>query len=260
MYLDFLLNHNINIRLGNFLMPMGLINERHEPTLFTTVQRPNTSKYLIPSTWNESGAMLYGDIIDGMTYKLAAVTALDTGANGSKWIRGGRGGSFKNTDPELAAILRLDYTQINGLLLGVSVYKDKKLTMYDTHIDYKNNGLRVYGVYSQTTRSATSDFTNASIAKEAKGGFVNISYDILSFTSYQYTLPVFVQYESINPQARTTGTAPQDFDAVKTTTIGANFYPHEQVVLKADYAMSDNDLANTKKESKVLSLSLGFIF
>ena len=260
MYLDFLLHQNANIRLGNFLMPIGLINERHEPTLFTTVQRPNTSKYLIPSTWNESGAMVYGNIVDGLTYKVAGVTALNTGANGSKWIRGGRGGSFVNEDPGLGGIVRVDYTRTNGLLIGASLYADKKLTMWDAHVDYQKSGLRVYGVYSETSRSTTSNFTNPSIAKKAKGGFANVSYDILSLTSNHYSLPIFVQYESVNPQEQTTGTAPQKFDSVNTTTVGVNFYPHEQVVLKADYAMSDNDFANTKKDTDILSLSLGFIF
>jgi hypothetical protein len=260
MYLDFLLHQNANIRIGNFLMPVGLINERHEPTLFTTVQRPSTSKYLIPSTWNESGAMVYGDIIEGVQYKIAGVTALKTGANGKSWIRGGRGGSFKNTDPELGGVARVDYTGTNGLLVGASIYGDKIQTMWDAHVDYKNSGFRVYGVYSETSRSKTSSFSDPSIVEKAKGGFVNISYDILSLTSNPYSLPLFIQYESVNPQEQTTGTAPEEFDAVNTTTVGVNFYPHEQVVLKADYAMSDNDFSNNKKDSNVASLSLGYIF
>jgi flagellin-like hook-associated protein FlgL len=111
MYLDFLINKNFNVRLGNFLMPVGLINQRHEPTLFTTVQRPQTSKYLIPTTWNESGAMLYGEITDTITYKLAGVSALqpdDTA--GAKWLRAGRGGSFAVTNPGFAGVGRIDYT------------------------------------------------------------------------------------------------------------------------------------------------------
>ncbi|MDB2562949.1 hypothetical protein N9X61_05020, partial [Sulfurimonas sp.] len=76
LYLDFLLDKKFNIRVGNQLMPMGLINERHEPTLFTTVQRPNTSKKLIPSTWHENGLMAYGQLTDNVSYKMGAFSAL----------------------------------------------------------------------------------------------------------------------------------------------------------------------------------------
>ncbi|MEN4053193.1 MULTISPECIES: porin [Sulfurimonas] len=260
MYLDFLINQNANIRVGNFLVPMGLINERHEPTLFTTVQRPESAKYLIPSTWNESGVMAYGDIVESLTYKAALITGLDTAANGEKWIRGGRGGSFKNTDPKIGGTFRVDYTGINGLLLGASLYTDNTLTMWDTHIDYTNSGFRLYGVYTETSRSKTDAFTTPSIAKEAKGGYLNASFDILSLTKSSYTLPLFVQYESLNPQSKTVGTAPENFDTVNITTVGLNFYPHEQVVFKMDYAMADNDYANSGIDSDTFSLSMGFIF
>ncbi len=232
MYLDFLINKNFNVRLGNFLMPMGLINQRHEPTLFTTVQRPQTAYYLIPSTWDESGAMVYGEIANGLEYKFAGVSALqpdDTA--GAKWLRKGRGGSFAVANPGFAGVARLDYTKINGLLIGASLYGDSKITMWDAHINYENSGARVYGTYTQTKRSDTT----GTQVKEMSGGFINASFDVLSLTSIEKKMPVFVQYESINPQEkRADGTG---FDSIDTTTVGVNFFPHEQVVLKMDYAM-----------------------
>lgn len=255
MYLDFLINKNFNVRLGNMLMPMGLINQRHEPTLFTTVQRPQTSYYLIPTTWDESGAMIYGRIANTLEYKLAGVSALqpdDTA--GAKWLRKGRGGSFAVTNPGFAGVGRVDYTGINGLLVGASVYADSKIVMWDTHVNYEYNGARVYGTYTQTSRSGTT----GTQVKNMSGGYINVSFDILSLTSIDKKLPLFVQYESVNPQEKLAdGT---QFDSVDTTTVGVNFFPHEQIVLKMDYAMSNNDFANTKIGSDTFSLSLGFIF
>lgn len=260
MYLDFLINRYANIRVGNMLMPMGFINERHEPTLFTTVQRPNTSKYLIPSTWHESGVMVYGDIIDNLSYKFTAVSALQTGVNGSTWLRDGRGGSFKQTDANLAFVVRVDYTGINGLLVGASAYTAPSVNgassttnMYDVHLDYKNSGSRVYGVYTQTDRSDASEIATDAVEK-AKGGYINLSYDILSLTSIKKQLPIFVQFESINPeQERADGTSGDDLDI---TTVGVNYFPHEQVVLKFDYAMASKGAVDTN----TASISMGFIF
>jgi len=253
MYLDFLQNKNLNVRLGNMLVPMGLINERHEPTLFTTVQRPSTAKYLIPSTWSESGVMAYGEIAEGWNYKLALLTALKPADNGAKWIRGGRGGSFENKNPNGAVVARVDYSGLTGLNTGVSVYKDNQLTMSDLHLDYKKSGARIYGVYTQTTRSDA----NATQVKKAQGGFVNVSYDILTLTNSEKSLPLFVQYESVDAQAEFGDGS--SADKTTTLTVGVNYYPHPQVVLKADYA--DATLQSSPTTStQTLSLSMGFIF
>ena len=250
MYLDFLINKNLNLRAGNMLVPMGLINERHEPTLFTTVQRPSTSKYLIPSTWHESGVMAFGNIVDGLEYKLAALTALDPSDAGSKWLRNGRNGAFKNTSPKLSVTARVDYTGYNGLMTGVSVYSDSNLLMADVHIDYKVSGFRAYGVYTQTTRS---DATNGQV-EQANGGFLNTSFDLLSLTSMSETLPLFVQYESTNPEAKTVNAT--DGESTDTVTFGLNYFPHPQVVLKADYALA----TTAGKTDNIASLSMGFVF
>lgn len=252
MYLDFLLNQHANIRVGNMLLPMGLVNEKHEPTLFTTVQRPNTSKNLIPSTWHESGIMLYGNIIDNLSYKLGTFTAfdLDMGAgDGDKWLRNSRIGSFGNSEREnlrMAGVARVDYTGINGLLLGASTYIDTDLTMFDSHIDYTHNAFRTYGVYTQTNRSNTP----AGEPEKAKGGFLNVGYDILSFTSSNKKMPLFIQYESVAAQDKIAGGT--SVNSIDTRTVGINYFPHEQVVLKLDHAMYD--------AKSITSLSMGFIF
>ncbi len=261
MYLDYLINKNINLRAGNILVPMGLINERHEPTLFNTVQRPNTSKYLIPSTWHESGAMVFGEIMEDLSYKVAGVVALDPSDTGKKWLRNGRSGSLKKKNPDLAGVLRVDYRGVTGLLIGASTYADSDILMLDVHVDYKNGGARVYGVYSQSSRSNISATTET--VDGAKGGFLNISYDVLSTSSIDYSLPLFIQYESINPQSSVSGSA-NSYRPVNTTTVGLNFFPHKQVVLKADYAIQDNQYETLtsvdKISSETLSLSMGFIF
>jgi len=267
MYLDFLFNENFNARLGNFLVPMGLVNERHEPTLFTTVQRPQTEKYIIPSTWHESGAMVFGNIGDDISYKIAGITGLNTDLNGKSWIRDGRGGSWTQENPKFAGVARVDYTGINGLFVGASAYYgssdigvSSNTFMYDIHLDYKMSGFRAYGIYSGVTRTNSNTIGTANdAAKEANGGYLNLSYDVLSTMKSKYSLPIFVQYENLNPQAKlANGTS---FDPVNITTFGINFFPLEQVVLKADYAIQDNDYKQNKADGfDTFSLSMGFIF
>ncbi|MCX6051011.1 MAG: porin [Campylobacterales bacterium] len=260
MYLDYLINKNVNIRAGNFIIPMGLINQKHEPTLYNTVERPDTEKYIIPSTWTETGAMAYGNIINNLTYNFAAVSALKTNVNGKEWIREGRGGPVERSNPNLGFAARLDYTGINGLLVGASAYYGPSTdgvksdtSIYDIHLDYKNSGARVYGVYSQATRSSASNIATDAV-KSAQGGYINLSYDILSLTSSTYSLPLFVQYESLNAEEkRADGTSG---DSTQTTTMGVNFFPHEQVVLKLNYAMKSQGTI----DDQITNVSMGFIF
>ncbi|MBU1216132.1 porin [bacterium] len=257
MYLDFLFNENANLRVGNMLLPMGLINERHEPTLFTTVQRPNTEKQLIPSTWHESGIMVYGDIVENLSYKLGGFTALDLSmgaGKGNNWLRDSRIGSFGDTKDkkvELGTVARVDYTGVNGLLVGASTYFDPDITMFDVHLDYNLNAFRAYGVYTQTSREDAP----VGEPQKAKGGYINLGYDLLSFTSWSEKMPLFVQFESVAAQDEISGGS--SINAIETTTVGINYFPHEQVVLKADYAMKKEE---NNKDSDTISLSMGFIF
>nr|HPR60993.1 hypothetical protein [Prolixibacteraceae bacterium] len=53
------LNHQIlpwlNFRGGLVLIPMGIINEYHEPPTYNGVERPNVDNVIVPSTWREMG-------------------------------------------------------------------------------------------------------------------------------------------------------------------------------------------------------------
>ena len=253
------MNDGLNIRVGNQLVPMGLINERHEPTLFTTVQRPNTSKKLIPSTWHENGIMAHGKIADNLAYKIGAFSALDLTmgiGEGNDWLRDSRIGSFRNQNRlGVAVVARLDYTGINGLFVGASAYNDTDLTMVDAHFDYNKDAFRTYGVVTQTNR----DDAPIGEPEKAQGGFINVGYDVLSFTKSKNRMPAFLQYESVSAQDELAGGG--SVDSTDTLTVGINYFPHDQVVLKADYAMSkDNSKVSTIDETNVFSLSMGFIF
>ncbi|MEN8764242.1 MAG: hypothetical protein ABF281_00145, partial [Wenyingzhuangia sp.] len=49
------INDDLNVRAGLMLVPMGIINEYHEPTTFNGVFRPAVDKSIVPTTWREVG-------------------------------------------------------------------------------------------------------------------------------------------------------------------------------------------------------------
>ncbi len=280
MYLDFLYSDTLNFRVGNLLVPMGHIGLRHEPTLFNTVQRPEVEKYLIPTTWGENGALAYGRFSDvGIEYQAGVINALninnlDTASAGKAWIRDGRQGAAKEASWDPAFVGRVDYVGINGLKVGASVYygggsnlKDPDpsdpiqdvsgltTTMFDIHGQYENGPFSAYGIYTQTTLDGAENISSSAV-KKGSGYYGNISYDLGGLVGIDYKIPVFAQYQNYNPVESTVNGLNEEKYKTEITTIGMNFFPVDQAVLKADYAMETVDGI----DSNIFSLGLGFIF
>ena len=55
-WVEFDLDQSSNARAGVFLIPVGILNETHEPPTFYGVERNRVEKNIIPSTWWEGGA------------------------------------------------------------------------------------------------------------------------------------------------------------------------------------------------------------
>lgn len=275
LYLDFLMREEVNVRLGHLLVPMGLINLRHEPTLFKTVLRPEVEQKLIPSTWHENGVLVYGRLADlGLEYNAGIVNALNvdsekTALADSGWIRSGRLGAEYKASFGPAFVGRLDYTGTSGLLVGASLYygdgsnlKDDpsqtdglKMTMFDLHAAYENGPFEASALYTQTTLDGAENLASGAVEK-ASGYYVNASYDISQFFGIDFKLPVFAQYQNFNPVEETVDGLNEDLYDTEITTIGINFFPADQAVVKLDYAMKEVN----NEEENTLSLGIGFIF
>jgi len=283
MYLDFLISESFNVQLGHLLVPMGMINLRHEPTLYNTIQKPLTEKYIIPATWHSTGINTYGKIGDtGLTYNAGITQALElnNADNGDKGqIRDGRPGVTGKTLFNTAAFVgRLDYRGVTGLMMGASMYygdasqgsvADATALIYDLHATYEIAGFKAKALYGATSisnaeniASNTTGEPNQSIT-DSNGYYVNLEYDVLASFATTQKAPIFVQYDYINPAATVVdslgNTIAENVSETATTTIGLNYFPHEQVVLKADYAMTDFKAAGAT-DYNTISLGLGFIF
>lgn len=278
LYVDFILDPLATIRVGHQLVPMGYVNLYHEPTLFNTVQRPDVEKQLIPSTWHELGLSVYGKT-DSFEYQVGAFSALDmnnatltTPKTDKDWIRKARVGneSDKGMD-NMAVVARLDYNGINGLQVGVSGYTGKagnavipskeegQMTMFDLHAIFQYEGFKSRALYTQS-RLSGADAYNAAMPEKARGGYVNLEYNVLPFfTSSSNRMPLFFQYENYNlATERADGTS---FGTTESYTYGLNFFPHDQVVLKGEYLLRHNkNGVNTADNEGIYSLGLGFIF
>jgi len=76
LWVDFKFSDPISWRApGIDLVPIGYINQHHEPTQFYSVLRPELYNGLIPSTWKVPATSIYGTIVDGISYQLMAAAS-----------------------------------------------------------------------------------------------------------------------------------------------------------------------------------------
>jgi hypothetical protein len=78
VWIDFKIVDQFNWRApGIDLIPIGYINQHHEPTQFYSVNRPELYNGLIPSTWKAGASSFYGTVADGLTYQVQVSTSLE---------------------------------------------------------------------------------------------------------------------------------------------------------------------------------------
>lgn len=256
--LDFLLNPYANARAGMSLIPMGLINEIHEGPTFHGNYRPEVERTIIPSTWREIGAGMFGELSPGLQYRMYAMNGLDARGFTSSGIRGGRQNASKAIAEDLAFTGRLDYDMpfAPGLLAGASAwvgnsgqgfeYDNEKVAaltqLYEGHLQYRWRGLemRALGAVGSIGNAAQlSEQKGQTIGSQNYGWYAEAAYNILPLLweeSTQYVAPFF-RYESYNTLAKVPDGF-TDYDGLYNRWIyqgGLTYKPIENVAVKFDY-------------------------
>jgi len=139
-FVNYAFNTYVNFRGGLLLIPMGIINEYHEPPTFNGVERPLIDKYIAPTTWREIGLGITGTIPEiSIRYQLYVVNGFKSYQDGNVFLNGKNGlrkGRQKGAEsffnfPNFS--VRVEYYGILGLNIGLSGYYGKtQSTMYNS--------------------------------------------------------------------------------------------------------------------------------
>ncbi len=277
--LDFLLDPMANVRAGMVLMPMGFINQIHEPPFYFGNNRPEVEKQIIPSTWREIGVGAFGELLPGLTYTSYVVNGLDASNFSSSGIRGGRQKGSKAKANDLAFVGRMDYAPaaVPGLTVGASAYlgdsgQNQKFNgrdanaftqLYEAHLEWKYRGVefRTLGSWGHIDDAdILSAAKGETIGEENYGWYAEVGYDIMPHIapdSTQYLAP-FIRFETLD----TIASAPDGFlddesKNQKIFQIGFNYKPIPNVVIKADYRNMDSKAGDLPDD---FNLGVGFIF
>ena len=278
MTLDFFWKDQANARAGLVLIPMGFINEIHEPPTFFGVRRPETERRIIPATWRELGVGLFGKLREDLEYRAYVVNGFDATGFSSSGIRGGRQKGAEARAEDLAFVARLDWTPFEEWLVGGSFYignsgqdqagvPSAQLTMFELHAQYRNGPWQARGLFAMSLLDQAGDLSRSlglpsdePVGERMLGGYGEVAYDVwplLTGRPDKYLAP-FVRVEYVDPQNQ----VPSGFarDATKRfwlATTGLSFKPHPNVVLKAEYR---NFSAQDGEIPDEISLGMGFAF
>lgn len=254
-YIEYDINKQHRVKGGLFLMPVGIVNETHEPNTFYGTERNPVESNIIPTTWWEAGVMFSGQLAQGFSYDLAATSGLNTNNANKYKVRSGRQKVSKAQAEDFAYTGRLKWTAIPGVELAVTAqYQDNmtqsqdptagSATLLETHavIQQGNFGLR--GLYA--TWDLDGSGPKASGADEQTGWYIEPSYRIND------NFGVFARYNEWDNQAgNSTDSEYQQVD------LGVNWWPHKDVVVKVDYQDQD---APAGKEQDGVNVGLGYQF
>ena len=200
LWIDFKIVDQFNWRApGIDLVPIGYINQHHEPTLFYSVNRPELYNGMIPSTWKVPGTSVYGTITDGLKYQvMVSATNEDFGDSfnnrtaakttpppGTAYAAGIDGlnalafsnpplGSFQQLSNSVAVSGRLDFAPafLAGFAGSVSTYYSPNTTPRGAHDDFGN----FLGSSSLTMFDAEFRYRVPNTGLELRGEYVRVGF------------------------------------------------------------------------------------
>jgi hypothetical protein len=271
-FVNYNLTQGLNLRAGLMLVPMGIINEFHEPTIFNGVERPSLDKYIIPTTWREIGMGLSGRL-NGISARYQAYLfngfLSHNGENGllkgSNGLRSGRQKGAESTMNHVNFAGKFDFYGIRGLRLGLSGYQGKTqavdgqneipgseigISMLGLDARYAYRKFSARGQYLRASLHDTdlyNELTGRDLGSKLMGYYLEAAYNVLPFNKKQ-RLVGFVRYENFNTHHEV-GSLISKNEAFhrKEWTVGFSYHIAPGAVYKIDYQTKSTAISNSKK-------------
>jgi uncharacterized small protein (DUF1192 family) len=281
-YVDYLATPNFGLRAGMLMIPMGLVNEFHEPTVFIGAERPVTENRIIPTTWRENGGGVYG-AFDNVAFRAYVVNGFNGSAFSSGGLRGGRQKGGKALADDMAFTGRLDITPIPGAFFGASFYTGGsgqsqvmddsgrtygvRTNIFDVHAQVQARGVDFRALFAQAGLDDTSMLNQvlglegkSGVAEKMQGGYVQFGYDLLSQVPAAggVGLTPYLRYEKVDTHTALAAGFTRDPGRNNTyTTLGIELKPIPNIVLKVDHMWVDNSVDSGVNQFNV---SVGYAF
>jgi hypothetical protein len=257
-YAEYALTDNTFAKTGLFLLPLGILNETHEPTTFYGVERNDVESIILPSTWWEAGAGLNGRVGSGFSWDAALHSGLAMPTDGSSAfrVRSGRQKVAEANANDLAYTMRLKYTGIRGVEVAASYqYQSDPSQVAGDGLDtghlFTAHAIFQRGLFGLRALYAGWNFDG--FAVEAAGADRQDGWFVEPSLRFSDKWGIYARYEDLD--------AARDQDKFTQSEFGLNYWPVPGVVLKVDYRMRDHSLPELAvRDFDSLSLGFGYNF
>jgi phosphate-selective porin len=270
LYIEHALAPSYGVRAGLMLVPIGLLNEHHEPTQFYGVERNFVEQAIIPSTWREGGIAGYGSTDSGWQWDVGLVTSPNLG----KWdptSDEGRASPLGSIHQELQLAKahdaslwgRLNWLGVPGLNIGAAFFAGKigqdtsrqfdgdsnfpadnaRLLLGEAHARWQSGPWDLSALYARGTISDTQALNlgflgqPTPVPKSFWGGYAQGAWRALEWN--RSSLAPFLRYEEFNTGAsyaeQPQGLGTPALPTQRVWTAGMNYYLNPNVVFKIDY-------------------------
>ena len=279
LYVEHAITDGLSAKMGLFLLPMGYMNENHEPTRYYGVTRNLVETAIIPSTWRELGVGFRGVQDSGLRWDAGVVTSFDL----TKWPTDSAdtkesplGAIHQEGQKAKAASLgyygALNYDGIPGVNFGGSLFQggigqkqptiaspNASVTLAEVHTKWQLGSWDLSALAAQGRFHDVSAF-NASgngvnpVPDQFRGWYAQAAYRL--WRKGDNSLVPFTRYERVNTALGYSGLGgltPANDPDTKVWTVGASYYLHPQVVVKMDVQKYLNNSALDR-----FNMGLGF--
>lgn len=255
-YVDFTLNDTFSAKGGMFLVPVGMINETHEPTTFYGVERNPVENKIIPTTWLEGGAALSARLGTGFTLDAALTSGLFSTAADNYVVRNGRQNVAKASAKDPAYTARLKWAGIPGVELGGAVNYQADITqstdatagaatLYEAHAVVNKGAFGLRLLYAGWNLDGSGP--KAVGADKQNGWYVEPAW------KFSEQWGVFARHSSWDNQAGDTTDS-----KYSQADVGVNYWPHPDVVVKLD--LQNQKSPSGKDEYDGFNVGVGYQF
>ncbi len=255
-FLEFDLTADTAVRAGIMLIPVGFINETHEPPTFYGVERNNVEKYILPTTWREGGTGLTGRFANSFSYDVVLHTGLQTSASNNYAVRKGRKGVSNAPASDLAMTARLNWIGVPGLVLGAAIQRQSDITqgtdstagaatLVSAHAAWQISRFTLRSVYASWNLNGSGP---ASVGADKQSGwYVEPSW------KFSPQFGIFARSSSWDNRVNSGSDT-----SYSQVDVGFNYWPHEDVVIKFDY--QDQKAPAGANEYDGFNVGLGYQF
>ena len=251
-------------KAGVILPTVGLLNEYHEPPLFLSVERPEYSKYVIPTTWFANGISANYKPMDGLKLRVALLEDLNGEGVGSG-LRSARGKGYKTTAHDWTKNFSAEYTGLPGLRLGGSYTMNNapinddpdttaNVALLELHAKYIAHN--IYAIFEYG--NINYDGTNHTPSYKSSGGYyLDLGYNMASILNLKGKLMPWFRFSDYNQGTNDDGVLPSKHYTI--TRFGVTFWPVDKVAFKIDFGTKETEDADIDEISQ-LNVGVGYNF